>query len=118
MIDDGIMDVARARRLGHHVPDKLQDVYGHVSDRLVQRIVKNMEKRWQRTWNQAHPETPAIGAESRAKPTAETKQAGKTKGRKKEKAARKKDSQPETAASRPLGPASRGHLRSTGYDAA
>ncbi|MGR6998388.1 tyrosine-type recombinase/integrase [Yinghuangia aomiensis] len=118
MIDDGIVDVARARRLGHHVPDKLQDVYGHVSDRLVQRIVKNMEKRWQRTWNRAHPETPAIGAASRARPTADTKKVGKTKGKKKEKVARKKDTQTETATGRPLGRASRSHLRSTGYDAA
>ncbi|MEU8140257.1 tyrosine-type recombinase/integrase [Streptodolium elevatio] len=118
MIDDGIIDVARARRLGHHVPDKLQDVYGHVSDRLVRRIVKNMEKRWQRTWDQAHPETPAIGSASRAKSSADATKAGKTKGKKKDKATRKKDRLPETAAGRPLGPASRGHLRSTGYDAA
>ncbi|MGW0663508.1 tyrosine-type recombinase/integrase [Streptodolium elevatio] len=117
MIDDGIVDVARARRLGHHVPDKLQDVYGHVSDRLVRRIVKNMEKRWHRTWEQAHPDTPSIRTTTSAE-AKKTSKDGKAKGKKKDKAARKKEHRAEAGSRRALGPASRGHLRSTGSDAA
>lgn len=58
LIDEGCDDVVRARRLGHHVPDKIQDVYGHVADRVSRRLVKALEKRWRKSWKQAHPGDP------------------------------------------------------------
>ncbi|MDI2130541.1 site-specific integrase [Yinghuangia seranimata] len=83
MIDEGCDDVVRARRLGHHVPDKIQDVYGHVADRVNRRLVKALEKRWRKTWSRAHPGDPVPWSTTAAPNT--TKKNDKKKNDKKEK---------------------------------
>ncbi|WP_245931785.1 tyrosine-type recombinase/integrase [Actinokineospora auranticolor] len=46
MIADGIPEVAQARRLGHRVPDKIQDIYSHVAPEVEARLLTNLQHRW------------------------------------------------------------------------
>ncbi|MEV0675926.1 site-specific integrase [Actinosynnema sp. NPDC050436] len=46
LIADGIPDVARARRLGHKLPDKIEDVYSHVAPEVEARVLRALEQRW------------------------------------------------------------------------
>ncbi|GAA2975994.1 tyrosine-type recombinase/integrase [Actinokineospora diospyrosa] len=46
MIADGIPEVAQARRLGHRVPDKIQDIYSHVAPEVETRLLTNLQHRW------------------------------------------------------------------------
>ncbi|ARF78075.1 tyrosine-type recombinase/integrase [Kitasatospora aureofaciens] len=48
MIEDGIPDVAQARRLGHRLQDRIDDVYSHVAASVEQRLLGALETRWQR----------------------------------------------------------------------
>ncbi|GGN30127.1 hypothetical protein GCM10011609_87680 [Lentzea pudingi] len=44
MIDDGIPEIAQSLRLGHVMPDKIQETYSHVAAsveaRLLQRLME------------------------------------------------------------------------------
>ncbi|NUT52787.1 MAG: site-specific integrase [Saccharothrix sp.] len=46
MIADGIPDVARALRLGHKVPDKMQQIYGHVAPEIETKLLHHLQRRW------------------------------------------------------------------------
>ncbi|GDY33592.1 tyrosine-type recombinase/integrase [Gandjariella thermophila] len=46
MIADGIPDVAQARRLGHTIPDKIQDIYSHVAAEVETRLIDALQRRW------------------------------------------------------------------------
>lgn len=48
LIEDGIPDVAQARRLGHRLQDKIDDVYSHVAHSIDQRLLTALESRWHR----------------------------------------------------------------------
>jgi len=37
---------AQARRLGHHIPDKIQHVYSHVAPELEARLLEALQQRW------------------------------------------------------------------------
>lgn len=47
MIADGIPDVAQARRLGHKLPDRIDDIYSHVAAEIETRLLHGLETRWQ-----------------------------------------------------------------------
>ena len=47
MIADGIPDIAQSRRLGHILPDKIQEIYSHVADEVEQRLLDNLQHRWE-----------------------------------------------------------------------
>ncbi|TKA01395.1 site-specific integrase [Actinacidiphila oryziradicis] len=49
LIEDGIPDVAQARRLGHAMEDKIDDVYSHVAASIETRLLTSLEARWQRS---------------------------------------------------------------------
>ncbi|MGW4115237.1 tyrosine-type recombinase/integrase [Actinosynnema sp. NPDC004786] len=46
MIADGIPDVARARRLGHKLPDKIQQIYDHVAPEIEIKLLDHLQQRW------------------------------------------------------------------------
>lgn len=47
MIADHIPDVAQARRLGHTLPDKIQDIYSHVAPEVDARLLAALQQRWE-----------------------------------------------------------------------
>jgi integrase len=49
MIEDGIPDVAQARRLGHTMDDKIDDVYSHVATSVEARLLAALQTRWERS---------------------------------------------------------------------
>ncbi|MDI6101204.1 site-specific integrase [Actinoplanes sp. NEAU-A12] len=50
MIEDGIPEVAQAKRLGHRLPG-VRGIYSHVSPAVEQRLVDCLQKRWENTGN-------------------------------------------------------------------
>lgn len=46
MIADGMPDVAQARRLGHRIPDKIEDIYSHVAPEVETRLITALQRRW------------------------------------------------------------------------
>ena len=46
MIGDANPEVAQSRRLGHKLPDKIQEVYSHVEDIVEKRLLAALHKRW------------------------------------------------------------------------
>jgi integrase len=46
MIADGMPDVAQARRLGHKLPDKIENIYSHVAPEVETRLIKALQRRW------------------------------------------------------------------------
>jgi integrase len=46
MIADGIPEVAQSRRLGHKLPDKIQETYSHIADEVEQRLITALQTRW------------------------------------------------------------------------
>ncbi len=48
MIEDGIPEVAQARRLGHRQPG-VRDIYSHVSQVMVDQLLAGLQRRWERT---------------------------------------------------------------------
>ncbi len=46
LIADGIPEVAQARRLGHKLPDKIQEIYSHVAPEVEHRLLHALRKRW------------------------------------------------------------------------
>ncbi|AEV87659.1 integrase [Actinoplanes sp. SE50] len=48
MIEDGVPEVAQAKRLGHRLPG-VRGIYSHVSPAVEQRLVDGLQKRWEDT---------------------------------------------------------------------
>jgi integrase len=46
MIADGMPEVAQARRLGHTLPDKIENIYSHVAPEVEARLIKALQRRW------------------------------------------------------------------------
>jgi hypothetical protein len=46
MIADNVPQVAQSRRLGHILPDKIQETYSHVATEVEQRLLDCLEDRW------------------------------------------------------------------------
>ncbi|MBC6451690.1 tyrosine-type recombinase/integrase [Actinokineospora xionganensis] len=46
MITDDIPEIAQSRRLGHKLPDKIQEAYSHVSDEVKARLLHRLQARW------------------------------------------------------------------------
>lgn len=48
MIDDGIPEIAQALRLGHVMPDKVQETYSHVAATVEARLLQLLQDRWEK----------------------------------------------------------------------
>lgn len=46
MIADGIPEIAQARRLGHHLDNRLVEVYSQVAPEVERRLIRALERRW------------------------------------------------------------------------
>ncbi|WP_436499511.1 tyrosine-type recombinase/integrase [Actinokineospora sp. HUAS TT18] len=46
MIADLIPDIAQAKRLGHRLADKIEQIYSHVAPEVEARLLDNLERRW------------------------------------------------------------------------
>ncbi|WP_232836821.1 tyrosine-type recombinase/integrase [Lentzea terrae] len=60
LIADGAPEIAQARRLGHHLPNRVTEVYSHVAPEVEQRLLNNLQRRWHRAKAavKAHPIAP------------------------------------------------------------
>ena len=54
LIEDGVPEVAQAKRLGHRVPG-VRGIYSHVTPAMNQRIVQRLQIRWTATDNPLNP---------------------------------------------------------------
>lgn len=43
---DGIPEIAQARRLGHHLDNRLVEVYSHVAPEAQRQLLRSLERRW------------------------------------------------------------------------
>lgn len=46
MIADGIPEIAQAVRLGHHIDDRVAEIYSHVAPEVERRLLRGLERRW------------------------------------------------------------------------
>ncbi|HET6214794.1 MAG TPA: site-specific integrase, partial [Micromonosporaceae bacterium] len=46
LIADGIPEIAQARRLGHHLSNRLVETYSHVAPEVEHRVLTTLEQRW------------------------------------------------------------------------
>lgn len=49
LIEDGVPEVAQARRLGHTMENKIDNVYAHVATSVDARLLAGLEARWHRS---------------------------------------------------------------------
>jgi integrase len=62
LIDDGMPEIAQARRLGHHLPNRVVETYSHVAADLNQRLLDGLERRWHTTQPAAQADRTAAAA--------------------------------------------------------
>ncbi len=55
LIADGVPEIAQARRLGHHLPDRIVETYSHVAPEVDQRLLDGLEARWHAANAYLHP---------------------------------------------------------------
>jgi integrase len=58
LIADGVPEIAQARRLGHHLPDRVIETYSHVAPEVEQRLLDGLEARWWGANLLLHPQQP------------------------------------------------------------
>ncbi|TWP47967.1 tyrosine-type recombinase/integrase [Lentzea tibetensis] len=60
LIAGGAPEIAQARRLGHHVPNRVTEVYSHVAPEVELRLLNDLQRRWHEAdLNvRAHPTAP------------------------------------------------------------
>jgi len=46
LIAEGIPEIAQARRLGHHLSNRLVETYSHVAPQIEHRLLRALEQRW------------------------------------------------------------------------
>lgn len=60
LIAGGAPEIAQARRLGHHLPNRVTEVYSHVAPEVELRLLNDLQRRWHEAdLNvRAHPSAP------------------------------------------------------------
>lgn len=58
LIADGVPEIAQARRLGHHLQDRVVETYSHVAPEVEQRLIDALEARWHAANAYLHPRQP------------------------------------------------------------
>ena len=59
LIADGVPEIARARRLGHHLPDRVAETYSHVAPEVEQRLLDGLKSPLVGRQHAAAPAPPA-----------------------------------------------------------
>ena len=72
LIADGAPEIAQARRLGHHLPNRVTEVYSHVAPEVELRLLNDLQRRWHEAdLNlKAHPAAPQPSHRHVSGPTA------------------------------------------------
>ncbi|WP_157984843.1 site-specific integrase [Lentzea terrae] len=65
LIADGAPEIAQARRLGHHLPNRVTDVYSHVAPEVELRLLNDLQRRW----HEGRPECPSAPERAGARRT-------------------------------------------------
>ena len=60
LIDDGMPEIPQARRLGHHLSNRVVEAYSHVAADLNQRLLEGLERRWHIAHSEAQAERTAV----------------------------------------------------------
>lgn len=55
LIADGIPEIAQAKRLGHHLSNRLVETYSHVAPKIETRLLRGLEQRWQHALHARRP---------------------------------------------------------------
>ena len=55
LLADHVPEIAQARRLGHHLRNRLAEVYSHVAPEVEAHLLRALERGWQRTANLRRP---------------------------------------------------------------
>lgn len=70
LIADNIPEIAQARRLGHHLANRLVEVYSHVAPEIETRLLHRLERRWkQATTNKRSHRAPRRRHDPHTAPT-------------------------------------------------
>lgn len=56
LIADGVPEIAQAKRLGHHLHDRVIETYSHVAREVEQRLLDGLEARWHAAQAFLHPQ--------------------------------------------------------------
>jgi integrase len=62
LIADGVPEIAQAKRLGHHLHDRVVETYSHVAPEVERRLLDGLEARWYAAQAYLHPHTTATTA--------------------------------------------------------
>ena len=60
LIADGVPEIAQARRLGHHLEDRIVETYSHVAPEVDRRLLEGLEARWHAAQALLHPHEPVL----------------------------------------------------------
>ncbi|HET9143307.1 tyrosine-type recombinase/integrase [Actinophytocola sp.] len=65
LIADGVPEIAQARRLGHHLDNRVVETYSHVAPEVERRLLHGLERRWRKavTIRSTRPVTILVDAE-------------------------------------------------------
>lgn len=60
LIAGGAPEITQARRLGHHLPNRVTEIYSHVAPEVELRLLNDLQRRWHEAdLNvKAHPTAP------------------------------------------------------------
>jgi hypothetical protein len=60
LIAGGAPEIAQARRLGHHLPNRVVAVYSHVAPEVETRLLADLQRRWQKATRSPYPKGPKL----------------------------------------------------------
>ncbi|MBK1789234.1 site-specific integrase [Prauserella sp. ASG 168] len=58
LIAGGAPEIAQARRLGHHLPNRVVEVYSHVAPEVETRLLADLQRRWHKATRSPYPKGP------------------------------------------------------------
>jgi integrase len=79
LIAGGAPEIAQARRLGHHLPNRVVEVYSHVAPEVETRLLADLQRRWHKAIRSPWPRpTPTGQGRSRTAPPTKRSRAAST----------------------------------------
>ncbi|GAB2960579.1 site-specific integrase [Amycolatopsis acidiphila] len=58
LIAGGAPEIAQARRLGHHLPNRVVETYSHVAPEVETRLLADLQRRWHKATRSRYPKRP------------------------------------------------------------
>jgi len=66
LIAGGAPEIAQARRLGHHLPNRVVEVYSHVAPEVETRLLADLQRRWHKAIRSPYPKGPRLTSAAKA----------------------------------------------------